>query len=87
MYQTVGHDVIDLYADALGLPLFRRVITGKSINTDLDYQCIKEDEVEDLNLLLQTVKVCSHSHMLLYIMQLLVSALFCAEIFLGGIVK
>ncbi|KAK4150563.1 hypothetical protein C8A00DRAFT_17937 [Chaetomidium leptoderma] len=28
MYQTVGHQVIPLYAEATGIPLYRRVITG-----------------------------------------------------------
>ncbi len=30
MYQTVGHEAVEAYADAMGLPLFRATITGKS---------------------------------------------------------
>jgi len=30
MYQTVGHQLIDCYAQCTGLPLFRRRITGTS---------------------------------------------------------
>ncbi|KAI9834841.1 MAG: hypothetical protein M1819_002749 [Sarea resinae] len=37
MYQTVGHTVIPLYADALGIPLYRQEITGSAANTDRDY--------------------------------------------------
>ena len=61
MYQTVGHDVINLYAEAVGLPLFRKVITGKSINTELNYECNEDDEVEDLSKLLKDVQVYSNS--------------------------
>ena len=61
MYQTVGHDVIDLYAESIGLPLFRKVIIGKSVNTDLNYECNEEDEVEDLSVLLKDVQVYANS--------------------------
>lgn len=37
MYQTVGHGVIPLYAEALGLPLYRQEITGTAVNTDKTY--------------------------------------------------
>ena len=60
MYQTVGHDVIDLYAEAIGIPLFRKVIAGRAVNTDLQYLQIEDDEVEDLTLLLKSVQVFSH---------------------------
>jgi len=30
MYQTVGHEVVQAIADAMGLPLFRQPITGAS---------------------------------------------------------
>ena len=30
MYQTVGHQVIDAYAQCMGLPLYRRRIMGSS---------------------------------------------------------
>lgn len=53
MYQTVGHGVIPLYADALGLPLYRQEITGTAINTDKTYAPSfldegDDDETEDL---------------------------------------
>jgi len=56
MYQTVGHDVIDAYSEALGLPLYRRVIRGRSVNVQEDYQVVAEDEVEDLFQLLKKIK-------------------------------
>ncbi|KAK4142147.1 uncharacterized protein C8A04DRAFT_13496 [Dichotomopilus funicola] len=37
MYQTVGHEVIPLYAEATGIPLYRRVITGSATQHGKDY--------------------------------------------------
>ncbi|KAM6311925.1 diphthine--ammonia ligase isoform 3-T3 [Aegotheles albertisi] len=56
MYQTVGHHAIDLYADALDLPLYRCFIKGTSVNTGREYTMCQEDEVEDLYRLLKLVK-------------------------------
>ncbi|KFR04039.1 Diphthine--ammonia ligase, partial [Opisthocomus hoazin] len=56
MYQTVGHHAIDLYADALDLPLYRGFIKGTSVNTGRVYTACQEDEVEDLYRLLKLVK-------------------------------
>lgn len=38
MYQTVGHQVIPLYAAATGLPLFRQPITGTAVQHGVSYQ-------------------------------------------------
>ncbi|KAK8088862.1 Diphthine--ammonia ligase [Apiospora hydei] len=38
MYQTVGHQVVPLYASATGLPLFRRAITGTTLDHGISYQ-------------------------------------------------
>ncbi|KAJ8308639.1 hypothetical protein KUTeg_013513, partial [Tegillarca granosa] len=56
MYQTVGHHAIDLYAEAMGLPLYRHTIQGSSKETGRDYQPTPEDEVEDLYQLLKKIK-------------------------------
>ncbi|XP_055572463.1 diphthine--ammonia ligase isoform X1 [Falco cherrug] len=56
MYQTVGHHAIDLYADALDLPLYRGFIKGTSVNTGKVYTTCQEDEVEDLYHLMKLVK-------------------------------
>ncbi|ROW11573.1 hypothetical protein VMCG_01277 [Cytospora schulzeri] len=37
MYQTVGHQVIPLYADATGIPLYRRPILGGAVHHGRDY--------------------------------------------------
>jgi len=56
MYQTVGHQVIHLYAEAVGLPLHRGTIKrDRSINTDLSYETTIDDEVEDLYRLLKNL--------------------------------
>lgn len=56
MYQTVGHHAIDLYAEAMSLPLYRRTIRGKSVDTGQVYTRCEGDEVEDLYELLKLVK-------------------------------
>lgn len=57
MYQTVGHDAIDLYSGCMGIPLFRREIKGSSVSQGADYRPTDADEVEDLYELLSEVKV------------------------------
>ena len=60
MYQSVGHHAIDMYAEAMGLPLYRRTITGSALVTDKHYTKHPDDEVEDLFLLLQDIQVLCH---------------------------
>ena len=59
MYQTVGHQVIPHYAEALALPLYRRQITGSAVQTGRYYDTSEEssrgDETESLLELLQEV--------------------------------
>ena len=66
MYQTVGHSVVRHYEEALGLPLYRRPITGAAVDQSMDYDSrgstsVKDqpgtfDEAEDLLELLRQVK-------------------------------
>ncbi|TLD05845.1 uncharacterized protein PgNI_08849 [Pyricularia grisea] len=59
MYQTVGHEVIPLYADATGLPLYRHAITGGAGDSKRDYGGSvahhDEDETESMVPLLRRV--------------------------------
>ncbi|KAL1976639.1 hypothetical protein VTN31DRAFT_2921 [Thermomyces dupontii] len=60
MYQTIGHRVIPLYEQALGLPLYRAPITGGAVDTSRIYgdepaSCIKDDETESLVPLLSRI--------------------------------
>ncbi len=57
MYQSVGHEGVTLYAEAMGLPLYIGTTLGKTSQTSLEYQMVEGDEVEDLTELLQRVKV------------------------------
>lgn len=65
MYQTVGHQAISQYAEAIGVPLYRREIIGSAVVQSMEYnaqqnitQTTKEiDEVESLFELLREVKV------------------------------
>ncbi|KIV94189.1 hypothetical protein PV10_01978 [Exophiala mesophila] len=58
MYQTVGHSLVPLYSQCLELPLYRRAISGKAVQTGRYYDPTKSalDETEDLIPLLQEVK-------------------------------
>ncbi|XP_063538838.1 uncharacterized protein LOC134748038 [Cydia strobilella] len=56
MYQTVGHQGIDLYAEAMGLPLYREVISGTAVNQGKIYKPTDDDEVEDMYRLLARIK-------------------------------
>ncbi|CAL8111401.1 unnamed protein product [Orchesella dallaii] len=56
MYQTVGHDGISLYSQSMGLPLYRRTISGQAVIQDKEYSPTDGDEVEDLYSLLMEVK-------------------------------
>ncbi|XP_061600249.1 diphthine--ammonia ligase isoform X2 [Cololabis saira] len=56
MYQTVGHQAIELFAEAMDLPLYRRTIEGSSLDTSRNYTETEGDEVEDLYQLLHLVK-------------------------------
>lgn len=56
MYQSVGYEGIDLYSEAMNLPLYRKTTKGKALNQDKFYVPTSEDEVEDLYDLLKQVK-------------------------------
>ena len=57
MYQTVGHQAIDLYAEAMRLPLFTGILNrGGSLNTNATYIETENDEVEDLYSLLSRIQ-------------------------------
>lgn len=55
MYQSVGHESIELIARSMELPLFRRQTFGTSHHRDLNYTVTENDEVEDLYDLLKDV--------------------------------
>lgn len=61
MYQTIGHAVIPLYEEALGLPLYRQEIIGTAQNTNKSYgldisTASAEDETESLVPLLLKIR-------------------------------
>lgn len=59
MYQTVGHNAIDLYAQAMDLPLYQGIIQGSSVDQGKVYKENEQDEVEDLYKLLKNIRVLS----------------------------
>jgi len=56
MFQTVGHEAIELYAEAMRLPLFRGDLKRASVCLGADYTPNDEDEVEDLHDLIVTAR-------------------------------
>lgn len=57
MYQSVGNEILDLYAEAMDVPLYRADILGKVKNSELEYTPTDaEDEVEDLYRILKHAK-------------------------------
>ena len=44
MYQTIGHSVVPLYQEALGIPLYRAAITGGAVDTARVYQHQSSDK-------------------------------------------
>lgn len=71
MYQTVGHSLIPLYAEALSLPLYRQQIRGTAANQGKDYHvseirllrdsapgsAMEADETESMITLLRRIKI------------------------------
>jgi diphthine-ammonia ligase len=57
MYQTVGHEVIPYYADATGIPVYRRPINGAgAVHDGKDYAYRgSDDETESMLPLLRTI--------------------------------
>ena len=59
MYQSVGVRCVENIAEAIGVPLYTRTISGTSINTSSHYHSpVEDDEVEDLYSILKHVMVC-----------------------------
>lgn len=60
MYQTIGHAVIPLYEQALGLPLYRQAINGYAVSQSKTYETrpfsTESDETEELVPLFLQVK-------------------------------
>jgi diphthine-ammonia ligase len=55
-FQTVGHQMLPLYPQCTGLPLYRMFFHGVSLQRELQYEKCEGDEVEDLFRLLAFVK-------------------------------
>jgi len=56
MFQSVGHEAINLIAEAIGLPLFRQPTSGISKCQSLSYKPVTNDEVSCLLDLIQNEK-------------------------------
>lgn len=45
MFQTVGHTAVDAIAAAVGVPLYRAPLQGRSVHTAMDYTATEGDEM------------------------------------------
>lgn len=61
MYQTVGHMGIEMLAEAMEMPLYRKTTSGLTTQKGKNYEPTTDDEVEDLYELLKQVKVSYES--------------------------
>lgn len=57
MYQTVGYQALQYYAECIGKPIYRQTISGTAANKKLEYAETAHDETEDLyQLLVKIIK-------------------------------
>ncbi|GAB7359377.1 hypothetical protein MBLNU230_g6028t1 [Neophaeotheca triangularis] len=56
MYQTIGHAIIPLYEEALGLPLFRQEIHGAAVNQSKDYDPVGSEDLDETESLVPLLK-------------------------------
>ena len=61
-FQTVGHDVIEGYAECLGVPLIRQEIRGLAVNQELGYVQTQGDEVKRSRASLMRLLECFINH-------------------------
>eukprot|EP00892_Ulva_mutabilis_P002713 jgi/Ulvmu1/12442/UM009_0094.1 len=55
-FQTVGHQLLPLYAACMNVPLYRKQFNGQSVARGLQYDRAEGDEVEELHALLAFVQ-------------------------------
>ncbi len=63
MYQTVGHEVIPLYAEATGIPLYRQPIDGGAVRHERDYAYdASEPGVDETESMLSLLRIVKEKH-------------------------
>ncbi|KAI5465873.1 hypothetical protein BGZ63DRAFT_420410 [Mariannaea sp. PMI_226] len=62
MYQTVGHEVLPLYAAATGLPLYRLPITGRAVHHERDYDATDARDSEETESMLPLLRAIMSRH-------------------------
>ena len=72
MYQTVGHMGIEILAEAMELPLYRKTTSGLTTQRGKNYEPTEDDEVEDLFELLKKVQVSWQFEHLIYYTSLII---------------
>ncbi|KAH7170599.1 hypothetical protein EDB81DRAFT_637016 [Dactylonectria macrodidyma] len=62
MYQTVGHEVLPLYAAATGLPLYRLPINGCAVHHERDYDATDAQDSEETESMLPLLRAIMSRH-------------------------
>ncbi|KAH7162706.1 hypothetical protein B0J13DRAFT_17353 [Dactylonectria estremocensis] len=62
MYQTVGHEVLPLYAAATGLPLYRLPINGRAVHHERDYDATGAQDSEETESMLPLLRAIMSRH-------------------------
>ncbi|KAH6897120.1 hypothetical protein B0T10DRAFT_175411 [Thelonectria olida] len=62
MYQTVGHEVLPLYAAATGLPLYRLPIRGGAVHHERDYDATGAQDTEETESMLPLLRAIMSRH-------------------------
>ncbi|KAF7542361.1 hypothetical protein G7Z17_g11647 [Cylindrodendrum hubeiense] len=62
MYQTVGHEVLPLYAAATGLPLYRLPIGGRAVHHERDYDATGAQDSEETESMLPLLQAIMSRH-------------------------
>ncbi|KPM35085.1 hypothetical protein AK830_g11481 [Neonectria ditissima] len=62
MYQTVGHEILPLYAAATGLPLYRLPIGGRAVHHERDYDAAGAQDTEETESMLPLLRAIMSRH-------------------------
>ncbi|PHH55855.1 Diphthine--ammonia ligase [Ceratocystis fimbriata CBS 114723] len=63
MYQTVGHQILPLYAQALNLPLYRRALAGTgAVQNGCDYETSRADDSDETESMVPLLREIMERH-------------------------
>lgn len=57
MFQTIGYNLIQGIGECLEVPVYQSILSGKSVNVEMNYTPTENDEIEDMYKLMLEIKV------------------------------